>query len=243
MNNPELLSLPMQNRRYFLMNHSSCCSADLPGCWWLHQQQQTPCLSWQRAEATRANRLSASADAHNRQVALKVNFQSRSINAVRLSFYNLTICLTYSWSSCRCCWWLICLFLPATNCCGDWFPHQPPRPPPVWLSYYHMWARHLFPCALCIPRIWLMWSLLGSILLGPFGALLHSPLNLSLSVGSLGGGSILKSRVCSTKHKHTTICCCKWSYAVTQMPQTEMRWCMVIAIGQWGRSNVSWAIH
>lgn len=62
----------------------------------------------------------------------------------------------------------------------------------------------------------------------PFQVLLLSPLTLLLPLGSLG--STLKSRVYSAKQKCVTICCSKWSYAVTQMSQTEMRWCMVSAV-------------
>ena len=62
----------------------------------------------------------------------------------------------------------------------------------------------------------------------PFRVLLRSLLNLSLPVGSFG--STLKSRVYSSEKKCAAICCSKWSYAVTQMFQTEMRWCMVTAV-------------
>lgn len=90
------------------------------------------------------------------------------------------------------------------------------------MSYYHTWGWHYVysiphwyaPAGLCSVR--------------PFRVLLRSPPNLSLPVGS--SGSTLRSRVYSAKQKCITICCSKWSCAVTQMSQTEMRWCMVTAV-------------
>lgn len=71
-------------------------------------------------------------------------------------------------------------------------------------------------------------GLLDSVLCSPLGFYCTPPLNPLLPVGWLG--STLKSRVYSAKQKYITICCSKWSYAVTQMSQTEMRWCMVTAV-------------
>ena len=41
---------------------------------------------------------------------------------------------------------------------------------------------------------------------------------------------------CILPNKCITFCCSKWSYSVTQMSQTEIRWCMVTArqVNRWG---------
>lgn len=51
--------------------------------------------------------------------------------------------------------------------------------------------------------------------------------------------------VYSAKQKFVTICWSKWSYAVTQMSQTEIRWCMrcYSCTGQCGRCNGCGAIQ
>lgn len=108
------------------------------------------------------------------------------------------------------------------------FFHQPPQSPPVKVSYYHMTGlAFLSPCIMYTPYLSDM-GLLGSVLRGPLGFYCTSHW---ICLSRLDHwGAPLKSRVYSSKQKCITICCSKWSYAVTQMSPTEKRWYMVTAV-------------
>lgn len=80
-----------------------------------HQQQQALWYLWQWTEVVRANSLWLGADIHNQQS--HSNKFPITFNQGNKAVFITPQCLSCILDRPGCCWWLICLFLPATNCC------------------------------------------------------------------------------------------------------------------------------